>query len=240
MKNSLVLDSQTPLYQQLMEEIKRKINTGEFVQGGKIPSEPQIMQAYSVSRITVRKAIEELVAEGYLAKKQGKGTFVNRPKINRKIENIMSFKNACLACNMQPGYRLIERKLIVPGVDEKHFLNHGSDEKIIYTKRILSADNIPIMLENNYYPLHGFEFLLDEDLETSLYTIFNRRGIDASCSESCTLELVRATAYSANLLKVPVDEPLFYMIAHIKDPNNNPIHIGRQYIVGSRYLFNIP
>ncbi|HCR44078.1 MAG TPA: GntR family transcriptional regulator [Ruminococcaceae bacterium] len=240
MPRPLNSESQKPLYQQLIEEVKRKIKSGEFTQGDKIPSEPEFMKTYEVSRITVRKAIEELVTEGYLTKKQGKGTFVNKPKIKRKIENIMSFRNACLACNMEPGYKLIERKLIKPSSDEIDFLNHGSNEKIIYTKRILTADGDPIMLENNYFPLNGFEFMLNENLEGSLYTLLKNKGINPIHSESCTLELVSATAFTAKLLNVPAGEPLFYMIAHIKDSKNNPIHIGRQYIVGSRYLFNIP
>lgn len=237
---SLNIESQTPLYQQLMEEIKRKIDIGEFRYGDKIPSEPEFMNIYSISRITVRKAVEELVTEGYLVKKQGKGTFVNKPKLKRKIENVLSFRNACIACGMKPGHTLIDRKIIKPGVDEKAFLNHGSNDKIIFTQRILTADGDPIMLENNYFPIKGYEFLLEEKLDSSLYTLLNKKGIYPAGSETCTLELVRATAYTAKLLHVSLGEPLFYMIANIMDSNNRPVHIGRQYIVGSRYIFNLP
>ena len=61
-------DSLTPLYQQLMEEIKRAIETERFQIGEKIPTEPELSEMYSVSRITVRRAVNELCEKGYLVK----------------------------------------------------------------------------------------------------------------------------------------------------------------------------
>lgn len=73
--------SLTPLYQQLMEDIKYAIEDGKYQPEEKIPSEPELSELYSVSRITVRRAVDELCAQGYLVKKQGKGTFVGRAKL---------------------------------------------------------------------------------------------------------------------------------------------------------------
>lgn len=66
-------NAQLPLYKQLKEVIKTKINTGEYTENKRIPTEPEFIKNYGVSRITVRKAIEELVAEGYLVKNKVKG-----------------------------------------------------------------------------------------------------------------------------------------------------------------------
>lgn len=73
-------DSLTPLYQQLMEDIKTSLAEGKYMPDEKIPSEPELSELYHVSRITVRRAIEELCTEGYLVKKQGKGTYVSQPE----------------------------------------------------------------------------------------------------------------------------------------------------------------
>ena len=236
-------ESQTPLYQQLMEEIKRKIESGEYHYGERLPSELELIKQYAVSRITVRRAMEELVTEGYLVIRQGKGTFVNKPKIERKfkMENVLGFSNACAANGMKPSHTLVERKIITPGSDERLFFGLGDKERIIYTQRVLSADDDPIMVENNYFALKGYEFLLEEKLDGSLFDLLSQKyDIVPSNTRLCTLELVRATAQNAKLLHVPVNEPLFYMIAYITDKNDNPVYIGRQYIVGSRYMFNIP
>ena len=84
---SLDKKSQLPLYAQLMKEIKDQIRKGTYKEGDQIPTEGELSTAYQVSRITVRRTIEELCSQGFLVKRQGKGTFVEIPKIYRKIEN---------------------------------------------------------------------------------------------------------------------------------------------------------
>ena len=69
-----------------MEDIKCAIEEEKYKYEDKIPSEPELSELYSVSRITVRRAVDELCTEGYLIKKQGKGTYVGHPKLQRKIE----------------------------------------------------------------------------------------------------------------------------------------------------------
>lgn len=70
--------NEIPLYQQLKEEIKAAIKNGTFPSGTKIPTESELSEKFNVSRITVRRAVQELCQEDYLSKKQGKGTFVKQ------------------------------------------------------------------------------------------------------------------------------------------------------------------
>lgn len=74
-----------PLYQQVIDIIKNEISSGAYKAGARIPNEFELAESYKVGRVTVRRAIEELVQQGYLTKRQGKGTFVNAPKLKRKI-----------------------------------------------------------------------------------------------------------------------------------------------------------
>ena len=87
-----------PLYQQVIDIIKNEINSGAYKSGARIPNEFELAESYKVGRVTVRRAIEELVQQGYLTKRQGKGTFVNAPKLKRKIrqkDDVQSFSDAC-------------------------------------------------------------------------------------------------------------------------------------------------
>lgn len=86
----LIQDNIIPLYQQLADIIRNSITSGELKYGDKIPTEVELSEKYNVSRITVRAAINELVESGFLIKKQGKGTFVSKPKVQRKIEYLSS------------------------------------------------------------------------------------------------------------------------------------------------------
>lgn len=90
-------ESTVSLYMQLMHVIKEQIHNGTYLEGEQIPTEGELSKMYNISRITIRRAIEELCQQGYLKKIQGKGTFVEAPKIYRKLEqdNNISFTEAC-------------------------------------------------------------------------------------------------------------------------------------------------
>ena len=80
------LNSAIPLYQQVAEDLKNRIEQGEFCSGQSIPSEAKLCEQYEVSRITIRNAIAELVEQEILVKYQGKGVFVRTPKMTKKLE----------------------------------------------------------------------------------------------------------------------------------------------------------
>ncbi|MPM59239.1 putative HTH-type transcriptional regulator YurK [bioreactor metagenome] len=236
--------SLTPLYQQIMAEIKSKIEDEEYSFNEKIPSEEKLGEEYSVSRITIRRAIDDLCAEGYLVKKQGKGTFVDRRKMFRKIEkssDVLSFSEACRAVGMTPSARVIKRTICIAHADERKFFGVPEDTPILYIQRVLSADNTPIELENNYFPYARFKFLMDEPLNNgSLFALLKRKyGIEVYNTSKTLLEAVQAKAEHTELLEVPIGAPLFFQNCYFIDKNGDPLLIGRQYIVGSRYVFNM-
>ena len=226
----MVADSQTerseragvsavPLYQQVMDDLKGEIARGVYAAGSRIPSEMELAKSYGVGRITVRRAIEELSRAGYLNRQQGRGTFVCAPKLKRKIRqkgDVQSFTEGCAANDMVPGARLVSR----------------------------TADGIPVMLENNAFVLADHPYLrtlADEDLsDNSIFALVAEHSGRAPLkSDPCTVEIALADAQAAPLWEVPGGEPLFYMEAYFADAGGRPLLLGRQKIVGSRYVFDI-
>lgn len=113
-----------PLYQQVIDIIKNEISSGAYKAGARIPNEFELAESYKVGRVTVRRAIEELVQQGYLTKRQGKGTFVNAPKLKRKIrqkDDVQSFSDACRVNGMEAGARVISRKILPADSTEAQF-----------------------------------------------------------------------------------------------------------------------
>lgn len=239
----LVEESLTPLYQQLMEDIKCAIEEGRYQPEEKIPSEPELSELYSVSRITVRRAVDELCAQGYLVKKQGKGTFVGHAKLQRKMvaDDSMSFSDVCALNGQVHSVRMLTCQRVPARQDEIKFLNLEAGARLLYIQRLHMADGIPIQIENNFYPPDRFDFLEQEDLEhNSLFHLLREKhGIDPCGTSDTTLEIVRASPEYAQVLDVPVGEPLFYMNAYFVDENKRPLFVGRQYFVGKRYLLHI-
>ena len=96
---------ETPLYQQIYDELKSAIDSGQYAPGDKIPSEAELSSKYAVSRITVRRAIEDLCAAGFLIKRRGLGTFVCEPRMRRKLLQgglPQSFTDICLQSGRVP------------------------------------------------------------------------------------------------------------------------------------------
>ena len=96
-------DVVTPLYEQLMEEIEKNIKSGIYKPGDKIMTESEMAKTYGVSLITVRKAIGSLMEKGLVVRKQGKGTFVTKPKFSRNIKRLQSFSEMCEQMGVVPG-----------------------------------------------------------------------------------------------------------------------------------------
>ena len=94
--------SSVALYQQLVDEIKEMISSGKLSEGDRIMTELELSRNYDISRITVRKAIEILVEEGILIKKQGIGTFVAGKRLTRNMGVFMGFSQNCEANGQKP------------------------------------------------------------------------------------------------------------------------------------------
>ena len=109
MKN-LLSESSSPLYHQLMQRLAEDIERGKYPVGSRIPPEHELEALYKVSRVTVRRALAELTAEGMLERKQGKGTFVSTPRISQDLKSIHSFHDACKQNGFQSGTIVIHVK----------------------------------------------------------------------------------------------------------------------------------
>ncbi len=76
---------------------------GFIMQRNEFRQRPELAKQYNVSRITVRRAVDDLVSQGLVEKKQGKGTFICRQKFAKDIKNLQSFSEMCRHMNMKPG-----------------------------------------------------------------------------------------------------------------------------------------
>ena len=231
-----------PLYQQVKDDIRAAIESGKYKTNEKIPPEPELSAEYSVSRITVRRAVEELCAEGYLVKMQGRGTILSTHRIHRKFtsgKGAASFTEICKENGMVPGARLLNRQIVPVRKDEEAFFHVGSDALLIYIQRLRTADGQPIFLENLFLPYEPYKNLMSENLnDVSMFDAIERiSGLRPATAGRQRIEAVRATAEQAQLLNLSLGEPLLYLNAYFHDQYDHPLCIGRQYYIGSRYMF---
>lgn len=232
----LIQNDMVPLYQQLKTKIKDSIISGELKQGDKIQTEEELSKVYNVSRITVRSAISELVEEGMLVKKQGKGTFVSRTKIDREIIKFLSFSSACKIEGLTPSSKITKKDIIDPNKDQINSLKLDTGDKLIRIQRIRYANEDPIMVENNYFSYNNYNFLLNEEhLNSSLYEILSNKYNIVPFKGLNSIEIVRAKEDESEYLKIYKGSSLLLIKGVVYDENNIPIHISEEYIDGDKY-----
>ena len=140
---------------------------------------------------------------------------------------------------MVPGARLLNRQIVPVRKDEEAFFHVGSDALLIYIQRLRTADGQPIFLENLFLPYEPYKNLMSENLnDVSMFDAIERiSGLRPATAGRQRIEAVRATAEQAQLLNLSLGEPLLYLNAYFHDQYDHPLCIGRQYYIGSRYMF---
>ncbi|MFV0497338.1 MAG: GntR family transcriptional regulator [Candidatus Fimivivens sp.] len=228
-----------PLYMQVSACIKNEIMSGCFSETLRLPTEDKLSEQYNVSRITVRRAVNELVGLGLVQKKQGKGTFVSEPKPQKNFSaNAISFTQMCAKNGCLAGTKLIKSSLCVPEmawVREK--LELAPNQQAVRIQRLRYANGVPIVLEDSFY-LCEYACLLDMDLEQDSTYRFLReeKGIDMY-SKQMSLRIVRADSKIAKLLAVPRYTPQLQMTGLVTQLDGTPIHTSFQIGYGERFDF---
>lgn len=194
--------SPIPVYYQLKEDIINKISNDEWKPGECISSERELCEIYSVSRMTIRQAIGELVQEGVLRRVKGKGTFVCDAPF--KQQDMMSFTEMIKKTNRLLETEVVEVKEIETPERIKTELNFDKVYKI-KRKRIVEKECIAI--ETVYIPKEYVGDLKDLDLRGSLFKILENVGYNIHNSESSIVSLLSTDKYKKEF-GVDYDIPL--------------------------------
>lgn len=228
-------DAITPLYVQLMEELETSIRNGVYKPGDKIMTEAEMAKEYGVSLITVRKAVGSLMEKGLVMRKQGKGTFVTKPKYSRNMKKLQSFTEMCEQMGVKPGAQVLENRLIMADKKVADRLGIEPGSNVVYISRLRLADGEPVQVEKSYFPLK-YAFLLEEDLNNgSMFECLKEKAGAKVVSSEKMIELCRATAEEAALMDVKKGDYLLFVKSTAYDENGEPMYAGIQLINGDRF-----
>lgn len=228
-------DAITPLYVQLMEELETSIRNGVYKPGDKIMTEAEMAKEYGVSLITVRKAVGSLMEKGLVVRKQGKGTFVTKPKYSRNMKKLQGFTEMCEQMGVKPGAQVLENRLIMADKKVADRLGIEPGSNVVYISRLRLADGEPVQVEKSYFPLK-YAFLLEEDLNNgSMFECLKEKAGAKVASSEKMIELCRATAEEAALMDVKKGDYLLFVKSTAYDENGEPMYAGIQLINGDRF-----
>jgi len=236
-----MLDSSSPLplYFQLQEILRKKIISREFNPGDIIPTEKELESFYKVSRITVRNAINGLVFEDLLIKKQGRGTIVAFPKMQEEgSSRLQSFTE-----KMEEQGRVISTGVLdvlrIPLTERlAEHIDFNTGEEIIYAKRLRKVDGEPIALFENYI-CTSTGVTEKDDFSSSIFNLLEKTyGIIISGSEK-VIEAGIAGDESAALLGLSAGDPVLIIRYTTFNNKNKRIEFAEGIYRADKYKYMV-
>ena len=225
-----------PKHVQLRDALA-ELATTELAPDTAIPSERELMTTYDVSRATVRKAIDGLVADGLLQRIHGRGTFVARPRLESRL-HLASFSQDMRRRGLTPSTRLLNVELDRPPAEVAAALELDADAQAWKLDRVRLADDQPIALENGWYPKALLPGLDRHDLGGSLYELFSGVFDLTIDSAEQTLWGEAADGGVASRLDAPVNTPLL-VFRRVSKAAGRPLEYVVSRYRGDRYQIHM-
>lgn len=194
-------------YHQLKEILKRSIKKGEFKPGDLLPPEQNLCNMFGISRITVRKALELLVREGFIYRERGRGTFVTLSPLKQPAQ-IISFTEELKQLGLKPGTKVLETKVFSGKKNISQFLSLSANEEIVFIKRLRLANGEPMGIETSCLPHKLFPDILSEDLSSSLTKITQEKYCLYLKRATQKVKAVSASRKEAAFLNVKTGMPV--------------------------------
>ena len=244
MKSFALEKNNIPLYFQLEQIIKSKILTGEFTLGDKIPTEKDLCQTYQVSSITARQAILNLVNEGLLLRRQGKGTFVREGFT--KIKNIKTLRLSGDLNNILPeglkaqDVKLLDIVKIKAPQSVAKLLDLGEDKNVVQVRRTRNDNKIPVSYIKNYVRPEIGERINREDLYLypMLDILRNRLKIPLTGGIQY-VEAIVADYDVASALSVNICSPILYLETVIFEKHKKPVELVQTFYRPDQFRFTV-
>jgi DNA-binding GntR family transcriptional regulator len=229
-----------PLYLHVYDDILQKITEGYYAENDILPSEPILQEQYGVSRITVRRAMEDLQRDGYIGKFPGLGTIVKSRKRIVNLKKLGSFTEENDTVNRNTNSRLIDFKVMRPTNKVRVKLNLNEDDMVYKIDRVRIINDIPVGFHRSFIPTSIIK-LSEQDFSgysVSLYQKLRDNGVILYDAEE-SIEAIAATPEIQKHLNVENSFPILYKERTTFDDNRVAIEFVEIYYNSNYYKYEI-
>ncbi|MBV8116232.1 MAG: GntR family transcriptional regulator [Silvibacterium sp.] len=198
------------LYAKVEETIATEIAQGDYRPGDQLPPEDELLRRFQVSRITVRRAIQNLVGRGLLEIRRGLGTFVLEPRIEAELTRLTGFVEDMHAAGRKATARVVSQRVVIASARVAERLHLTKGTRVTRIERVRLADGVPISFDETYLPLPLGKQIVRKDLRLHpIFTLLEEEYGVPLVEAEYKLEAVIATDAIADALQVRVGSPIF-------------------------------
>lgn len=225
-----------PVYIKIHDEIKNEIEKGHWQVGDRLPAERDLALRFSVSRMTLRQAIQTLADEGILERKIGSGTYVASAKVQEKMTGTTSFTEIMRSQHKVPSSKTISYYVTTPSSSELERLKLKPDESIVRMERIRYADEVPICFEVAAIPTRLVKDYSKTDVTQSFYQTLEAHGLEIGHAEQ-TISATVASEKIADYLELKKGDAILRLRQITYATDGTPFEYVRTQYAGNRFEF---
>ncbi len=228
-----------PMYRKIADEIREKISSGEYKVGEALPTEAQLREEFSVSRVTVRQALKLLIENDELESVQGSGTYVKENKVNYDIYHQSSFDEKWAHLDVKTHSDVIAFEISTASITMAEHLDISEGDKIFYVKRVRYLDDNPITVEETWLPLALFPDLSYQTMQGSKYHfIESEKGMVIDRSEQEIIP-VHPPQDIAELLGIDETQPIIEKRTRGYLHDDTVFEYSRNFFKSTDYKFTL-
>ena len=226
------------LYSRVETVLASEIAEGDLKVGDQLPTEDSLIARFGVSRITVRRAIQNLVSRGLVEIRRGKGTFVAAPKITQDLRELSGFVEDMHALGRKPTARVIGREIVTADATVASQLALTRGQRVVRIRRVRLADGVPLSFDETYLPLEIGKKIITEDLKIEpIFSLLERRYNVPLIEAEYKLDAVAAEREVAAALKVKQRSPIFRIERTSYSTGSRPVDYEKLHYRGDLVQF---
>ena len=226
------------LYSRVETVLASEIADGDRKVGDQLPTEDSLIARFGVSRITVRRAIQNLVSRGLVEIRRGKGTFVAAPKITQELKELSGFVEDMHALGRKPTARVIGREIVTADATVARQLALTKGERVVRIRRVRLADGIPLSFDETYLPLEIGKKIITNNLKVEPIFALLERKYDVPLIEAeYKLDAVPAESEVAAALRVKQRSPVLRIERTSYSTGSRPVDYERLHYRGDLVQF---
>jgi len=232
--------SPVPLYYQLAEMLRERIESGSLKPGDQLPSERELGEQHGISRMTVRQAITYLAQKGTLIIRPGVGTFVAEPKLTYDALHLLGFTEEMMAQGRVVSSRVLEQEIVTPPAAVVVKLGLAPNAKTVKIVRLRLEGETPLLLETIHISAALCPRLEKQDLaRNSLYSVLENKYDIVLKRARQTFEATTANDYEANLFGVALNTPMILLDGVTFSADDIPVECFKAVYRGDRFKFEL-
>jgi GntR family transcriptional regulator len=202
--------TEVPLYGKVEEVLASEISGGDMHPGDRLPSEDELLTRFAVSRITIRRAIQNLIQRGIVEIQRGRGTFVLAPKISQELTNLTGFVEDMDTHGRTASARVVSQGMVVASARVARQLGISKGTRVMRIERVRLADAVPMSFDETYLPLDIGRKIVRNDLRViPIFTLLEEKYGVPLTEAQYRLEAAAASAPVAKALEVAEGTPIF-------------------------------